>query len=320
MEVAEQGAWQWFGEALFWALLIASIAGGALIARRNLRLGRVDRKGAFRLATFVAVSGTLGWLLRAHHVMASDEIWRLFIRIGYMLFMASLVWVFYLALEPFLRRIWPEMIVSWVRLLDGRFRDPLVGRDVLLGLLAGVAVSLLTQFMVVGPGWMGLPSVPPERGLGPPFELPILEGTRSSAGLLCLVLRDSLGISMAVMILLLLCRIIFRKQWVAVGVLLVLLSLRRSFSTGNPSVDFGMALLTAIPFLVLLFRVGLLTAVVTQLASILLTRTPLTFDFTSWYMGNTLPEVIVLAALALYGFRISQIGGRPLSDAIVAET
>jgi hypothetical protein len=37
-------------------------------------------------------------------------------------------------------------------------------------------------------------------------------------------------------------------------------------------------------------------------------------------MGNTLPEIIVLAALALYGFRMSLAGRRALSDAIVPET
>jgi serine/threonine-protein kinase len=319
MEIVAPGALERFGQALIWALLTASMVGGALIARRNVRLGRVDRKGAFSLAVFMFGTGTLGWLLRAHHVMGSDEIWRLIIRLSYMLFMASTVWVFYLALEPVLRRIWPEMIVSWVRLLDGRFRDPLVGRDVLLGLLAGVVVSLVSHIMVIGPGWMGLPSIPPGAA-GPPFELPILEGVRSSAGLLCLVLRDSLSIPIVVMILLLLCRIIFRKRWAAIGVVLVLLSLWRPFYTGNPSVDFGMGLLIASLSLVLLFRIGLLTVVVTQLASILLTRTPLTFDVGSWYMGNTLPEIIVLAALALYGFRISLAGRRALSDAIVPET
>jgi hypothetical protein len=39
------------------------------------------------------------------------------------------------ALEPYLRRRWPERIISWNRLLAGEFRDPLVGRDILIGSL-----------------------------------------------------------------------------------------------------------------------------------------------------------------------------------------
>jgi hypothetical protein len=37
------------------------------------------------------------------------------------------------------------MILSWVRLLNGRFRDPLVGRDVLIGLTAGAGLVVLDQ-------------------------------------------------------------------------------------------------------------------------------------------------------------------------------
>ena len=42
-------------------------------------------------------------------------------------------WAIYLALEPFVRRHWPQTLVSWTTLLSGRVRDPVVGRDVLFG-------------------------------------------------------------------------------------------------------------------------------------------------------------------------------------------
>ncbi len=42
--------------------------GSALLALRNLRLGRGDRKGAFRLAVFVFAVCFLRWLFTAHHV------------------------------------------------------------------------------------------------------------------------------------------------------------------------------------------------------------------------------------------------------------
>src|SRR6058998_379810 len=103
------------------------------------------------------------------------------------------------------------MIVSWVRLLDGRFRDPLVGRDVLLGLLAGTVDALINRCMVIGPGWVGLPSVRPDQLTPPSFELAILQGMRTSTGVLCLLLRDSLILPMTAMIVLLLSRLILRK-------------------------------------------------------------------------------------------------------------
>ena len=59
--------------------------------------------------------------------------------------MACLVWVFYLALEPYVRRLRPWTLVSWTRLLNGGFRDAVVGRDVLVGLAFGTYIALLNQ-------------------------------------------------------------------------------------------------------------------------------------------------------------------------------
>jgi hypothetical protein len=39
--------------------------------------------------------------------------------------------LYYLAMEPFVRRIWPTALISWTRAVSGGWRDPLVGRDLL---------------------------------------------------------------------------------------------------------------------------------------------------------------------------------------------
>ena len=44
------------------------------------------------------------------------------------------VWALYLAFEPYARRLLPRQLTSWTRLLAGELGDPLVGRDLLLGL------------------------------------------------------------------------------------------------------------------------------------------------------------------------------------------
>jgi hypothetical protein len=46
-------------------------------------------------------------------------------------FLAAILGMWYLALEPTVRRRWPWRLVAWGRLLDGRLGDPLVGRDLL---------------------------------------------------------------------------------------------------------------------------------------------------------------------------------------------
>ena len=48
----------------------------------------------------------------------------------------------YLSLEPLLRRLWPTLLVSWSRLVQGRWRDPLIGRDLLIA-FAGSGINKL---------------------------------------------------------------------------------------------------------------------------------------------------------------------------------
>ena len=217
MTVEPQSAWQRLLEIVVNSILIAILVGGAFVARRNIRLGRGDRKGATRLAAFVLTTVLMAWLLQVHHLSEGSEIFSFFRMLSFGLLFAAVTWTFYLALEPFLRRLWPEMIVSWVRLLDGRFRDPLVGRDVLVGLLVAAALALVTRSMVVA-SCVGLVPHRPDQ-VGPPIEIEMsnLAGLRDSIGNLGAVPAASLIISLGLMTLLLLCRLVLRKRWLAMG-------------------------------------------------------------------------------------------------------
>jgi len=64
------------------------------------------------------------------------------------IFVAVEFWLFYVALEPFARRVHPHALVSWTRLLRGNLSDPLVGRHVLLGMSVGTLSSLCTAGMM----------------------------------------------------------------------------------------------------------------------------------------------------------------------------
>jgi len=142
------------------AVILAILIGGALIARRNVRLGRGDRRGASTFALFMLAVLWLSWVLKIHHVAQRDELWIFLRGLSSSVFFTSVAWVCYLALEPYVRRTWPDVLVSWVRLLEGRFHDPLVGRDVLLGLLAGSSLTILRQAWPLGSRWLGWPAPP----------------------------------------------------------------------------------------------------------------------------------------------------------------
>ena len=302
------------GQVVFFLLGIALITGGALIARRNIRLGRGDRRGALRLAAFTFVTGILYWILRAHHVPVGEEFERFISRAGYSLAIGGLVWLCYLALEPPVRRLWPRTIVSWVRLLDGRLTDPLVGRDLVIGLLAGVFFTILRHALVFVPARFGLPSLPPDQQ-GPPFQLFTMTDFRSAAGLLFLILATSLLIPMATMVLLLLFRVVFRKTWIAVVALIAVTGLAGPVSTGNKLVDIASLALAVLLHIALLFQFGLLVIVVSECSSNILGLYHLTFQLGSWQGGNTVMVLILFAALMTFGVRAALAGRSAFGDA-----
>ena len=55
---------------------------------------------------------------------------------------AAMLWLGYVALDPIVRKRLPNGLISWTGLTSGRSRDPIVGRDTLAGLFAGVAAHI----------------------------------------------------------------------------------------------------------------------------------------------------------------------------------
>ena len=95
-------------------------------------------RGASRLAAFVFGVEMLEWLCTAHHVSTIDELYLFHGGVMWAAFAAGLVWTLYMALEPYVRRRWPQSMITWSRLLGGGFRDPLVGGHVLAGIALGI--------------------------------------------------------------------------------------------------------------------------------------------------------------------------------------
>ena len=304
------------GYFLLLAVAGAVVAGGILLARRNLRQGRGDRRGATRLATAVFASSMLGWLIGADHVPTVVGEVDLFAEAAaQVLTLALVVWVLYLALEPYVRRLWPNLIISWTRLLGGRWRDPMVGRDVLLGGLLGLCHTVAI-----------LSGVPLARALGiarPPIAGVDLGALRGLRGLLAVVLAGSLPNSVlagfGLLFVLLLLYALLRREWAAAAALWLLIAVAQVllFTGGHPWPAIVPILVIATLVVGAVARLGLLAMITFQLFFTLSFHIPTTSDLSSWYAQNTVLTVVVMAALAVYGYRIS-VAGQPLLRAPAA--
>jgi serine/threonine-protein kinase len=300
-------AQQRVGVTVLLALFLAVLIGAVFLARRNLRLGRGDRRGAFRLAVFVLVILMLAWGITAHHLPTPDEFELFVLGASFALFIGAFVWLLYIGLEPYVRRRWPNSIISWSRVLAGQFRDPLVGRDVLIGVTLGVGMGLMELLENFAEGWFGrLPPEPMTPHLNP------LLGAREMIGQSFWMISSELSAALAFFFLLFLLRLLLRKDWLAAAVF-VLIFVAIFPLTGNyPLVD---AVFVAVMFGSLVFvlmRFGLFPLVAFFIASDALSDFfPQTTHLSAWYAGSTYLSILLVLALAIYGFRVS-LAGRPV--------
>ncbi len=301
---------------IFMLAVLGLLTGGAvLIAVRNLRLGRGDRKGAMRLAILVFSLRMLHWIVTGHHVGSFDEIFLPVIAICGALGLAVLMWVLYIALEPYIRRLWPQALVSWSRALAGKWRDPLVGRDVLIGFAWSAAWGIPIWSLL----WWGqaLGWVP----LIPDIPLSTLRGGRFALGQLFSILLTSLAFSLAFIVLFLVLRLVLRKTWLAAGAFALIYGayLALAFAAlsggrlGAGSVLFGLIFGFGVTVLalVLLIRFGLLASIGWNLLGQLMSSYPVTADVAAPYFAISLLGPIVVLAIAVAAFKVS-LAGRPL--------
>ncbi len=295
---------------LLLAIFITVMVGSALLALRNLKLGRGDRKGAFRLAGFLFVVFFLRWLFTSHHVATEVEAFNFISGMQRVLFWTFFFWVVYLAFEPFVRRRWPGRIVSWSRVLAGGFRDPLVGRDILIGAVIGLGI-ILSNFLLASivPQWFGY--APPIPWLD--FPATQLLGIRSFAFGITQQIFGALFQSFILLFFLLMLYIIVRRERIAaVAVWLigsVALSLTHETALGVP-----FSLVAAFLVVWVLYRYGLLALVSAVFFLHLVIFFPITSDFSAWYAADFVLALIISLALAGFAFYTS-LAGQPLFSA-----
>jgi serine/threonine-protein kinase len=282
-------------------ILLALVVGGILLARYNLSRDRGDMRGASRLAVFVCVLILIGWAIEASHVPTLWEAALVVLGLSYALFAAAIVWTLYVALEPFIRRLWPHTIISWSRMLGGRLRDPLVGRDILVGSLCGALFGLIQWMEFAGRSRLGFDPFPIRPALDPLLSARFLAS--SAIAFSYSAILNTLSLFVVVFLL----RLVLRRDWLAGGTLIVAATLVGMVGKDLPALTAVFNIAALLVFVTLLLRFGLVAVTVANfVAATLTTGFPLSLEFSRWYGGGTVVVLLALSAAAVFGFRLSQ--------------
>jgi serine/threonine-protein kinase len=210
-------------------------------------------------------------------------------------------------------------MITWSRLLAGRWRDPQVGRDILFGAAFGIVYCLLIltfEWIAARFGGAVFATYSPGN----------LLGARASAATIARLLNSALTGGLALFLMLFLLRLLLRKQWLAALVFVAVFTFNQYAQSQNTRPSQGIVLIAAFVLYAMIY--GILVLIMLRFGFFALMTTLfvvnstsalfLTTDFGAWYGVSSLIIVVFVSALALWGFRLS-LAGRPLFSGAVLE-
>jgi len=287
-------------------LLLASLP----LARHNLRARRVDREGALRVGGLVFGCEVVAIVAGAHHAGTfAGEIGILTQAAAWGLYHGVTTTLLYVALEPFVRRVSPERLVSWTRLLAGDVCDPMVARDVLVGVMIAFAtfgLALIPLTLLARP-----PLLSVETDLGPLLGLKLLGA--AVAGVVVFVVRVGLCLFLLLQLVL---RAFGRIRGLAPAAFfgiafgITVANVQAMGVAGPLAVIAGVTSGAAWAFLIT--RFGILALVANLLIRALATL-PSTWSWTGWSAPSLWCFVGITTLLTVYGLYYST-AGRPFGD------
>jgi serine/threonine-protein kinase len=289
-------------------LAILFLAVGALVARRNYAKGKGDVRGAFRLASAAFVTDMVLWVCLEHFIPTIATFAQFLLAVSKSLFLSAVVWMLYVALEPYVRRHWPHAIISWSRLLAGRLRDPLVGRDLLWGVLLGVIWSL-----TVGVAFLFLK----REGAQPQLaQTELMMGSREMLGLwLDKIIQSIIG-TLQFFFLLFLLRVILRNRWLALVCFVGIFVAQNTLRSDHPQIIGPFWLVVYALAAGALTRFGLIVLATAIFTANVLLNLPYSLDFSRWYTPHTAMILVGFLAIAAWGFYTSLGGQKVWKDDI----
>ncbi len=283
-----------------------------VISWRNIRWGRTDRRGALRLAIYFFVISFADFMLQARHQFSVSEYGTLISGIAFALWDTAVISVYYLALEPFVRRIWPRVLISSSKVLDGRIKVPSVGQAILAGALIGTFNPLFFKlyalidhtFLASGPFQVSMLTL---------AGAPELFGAALSAH------KAAFLSAFGILMVLWLSRLLTRSERLAIiPFLVVFVLLVFNMNDWSQATILVPAILLGLGVLYCLIRFGLVGLVVCYSVHSVLTSFPLTLDTSQWFFAHGLFAMVLVMALVGFGILIAKpsLAGTPDNDAL----
>jgi len=288
-----EGEWAKISPVLLVVFVLVLLASAIWLARHNYVRQKSDPRGAIRLGLLIFALQMLLWLFTAHFVPSLGSFSLFVLASSGAIFISAVFYIVYLAIEPYVRRHWPHAIISWSRLMSGRIRDPLVGRDVLFGVILGVGWVLIIEI-----ARLALQHIHAEPDL-PSFDY--LLGLRQIIGAVFSHAAVSVQITLVFFFLMFVFRVLFRRPWLAALAFVAFWTLIKSYGEHHllfalPTwiAVYGIAAFVVMRFGFVALAVGIFTAD-------LLSSIPITTDFSAFYVGAPILVLALVAAMALWG-------------------
>jgi serine/threonine-protein kinase len=225
---------------------------------------------------------------------------------GDSLLSAAILFLVYLALEPAVRARWPHSIVTWNRVLAGRWRDAQVASDILIG--AAVGTGLFTLFK--------LSSVLLQRQVSPlntDISLHFALGVRQWVGGHAQILGNGLRFGLFIFLTIFGLRRMLRSDILAaLAAALLFTSLQGDLSYSQERlVIMALYIVVYSALTFVLLRSGLVATISTLFFANSGNAVMLGTDWNTWYAPFGIASLSLLIGIAVWAFWRS-LGGRDL--------
>jgi serine/threonine-protein kinase len=286
-----------FREAFLFLALMTFLLYSTMLAWRNWRQGRADHNGALKVSLARMAFDLVTLVTQDLHLKAdADSFFFVLANLGDVLLNGALIYMLYLALEPALRARWPQSLVTWNRILTGRWNDPQVHSHVLMG--AALGVFLVTGFLGKNTYEFFAQS---NIDIGPTV---MLGSWATVAGRLTTLASNAISTGLTLFFVIFGLKVLLKKDWLVILLPCLILPLNEGdvWQSQQFALDYGIYVVIYLIIILALVKFGLLTTLVGVFMVNALGGLPANNDFSVWYMPYTLFTLSLLMGAVIYSF------------------